>query len=234
MDHPYVQTKDLKAETCLKCHPTKNQGKFVHTAVGMGCENCHQMTSADNETTVTLISTGGDLCTKCHEIRKNPVLHGPYQAGQCLICHNPHNGAYKAQTRATVDTLCLSCHMLNEPYARVDTEARIVRLLDGQIYDLASWESAPKISEGHSANFKPPRMNDSAIGKGPGKLDGEFSCLSCHDPHASKAEHLMRGAAESRGASENLSPGYRNDFMPVYGEPQKVPVFQYPYLGGQA
>jgi predicted CXXCH cytochrome family protein len=225
-DHPYVETKDLKPKTCLKCHPTKNEGKFVHTAVGMGCEYCHHAASADNKTTITLIATGGALCTKCHEIKKNLVLHGPYQAGQCLICHNPHAGAYQAQTRATVNTLCRSCHMLNQPDAWVNPETKVVHLLDGRVYDLASWESAPKISEGHSENNMPRRASDPVV-KELGKVDAELSCLSCHDPHASKAEHLLRKAAG------NLSSGYRNDFMHVNGEPQNVPVPQGPYLGGQ-
>jgi predicted CXXCH cytochrome family protein len=225
-DHPYVETKDLKPETCLKCHPTKNEGKFVHTAMGMGCENCHHAASSDNKTTITLIATGGALCAKCHEIKKNPILHGPYQAEQCLICHNPHAGAYKAQTRAAVNTLCLSCHMLNQPDARVNPETKVVHLLDGRVYDLASWESAPKISEGHSENNMPRRASD-PVAKELGKVDAEFSCLSCHDPHASEAEHLLRKAAE------NLFPGYHNDFMHVNRESQNVPVLQCPYLGGQ-
>jgi predicted CXXCH cytochrome family protein len=233
IDHPYVDTKDLRSETCLKCHPTKNQGKFVHTAVGTGCDNCHQIASADNKTTITLIAAGGDLCAKCHELKKDPVLHGPYKAGECLICHNPHTGAYPAQTRAAVNALCLSCHILNQPEARVNAQTKMVSLLDGRVYDLASWESAPKIGVAHSENYMPGRASDPVTAKKPGKNDAVVNCLSCHDPHVTKAEHSQRKAAEGRGAAENLSPGYHGDCARVNGGPQNVPVLQAPFLEGR-
>ncbi len=232
-DHPYLETKDLKAETCLKCHPAENRGKFVHTAVGMGCETCHDAATADNKTTITLWAAGGNLCAKCHELKKDPELHGPYKAGQCLICHNPHTGAYKAQTRAVVNTLCLSCHMLNQPEAGVNAATQKVSLLDGRDYDLASWESAPKIAAGHSENNMPHAASDSVAVKGSGKPDAELNCLSCHGPHASKAEHLLRKAAKGRGAVENLSLGYHCNFKLVNGGTQNVSVLQYPFPGGR-
>ena len=233
VEHPLIEIKDIKSATCLKCHPTKNNAKFVHSAVGMGCESCHKAATENNKTTITLLAAGGDLCAKCHELKKDPVLHGPYKAGQCLICHNPHTGAYKAQTRAAVNTLCLGCHMLNQPDTRVNAETKMVSLLDGRVYDLASWESAPKIGGGHSENNMPRMASDPVIVKEPGKLDAELNCLSCHDPHASQAEHLLRKAAEGRGAAENLSLGNHCNFMRVNGGPQNVPVLQGPFLGAR-
>jgi predicted CXXCH cytochrome family protein len=233
VEHPLIETKDIKSETCLKCHPTKNDAKFVHSAVGMGCENCHQAATENNQTSITLRAAGGDLCAMCHEARKDPVLHGPYKAGQCLICHNPHAGAYKAQTRAAVSTLCLGCHTLNQPDARVNAETKMVSLLDGRAYDLASWESTPKIDGGHSEANMPRMASYPVIVKEPGKPDAEVNCLSCHDPHASKAEHLLRKVVEGRGAAENLSPGYHSDFMCVNAGPQNVPVLPCPFLGGR-
>jgi len=231
-DHPYVETKDLKPETCLKCHPAKNQGKFVHTAVGMGCMNCHLPASAYDKTIIALIATGGDLCARCHEAKKDPVQHGPFQAGQCLVCHDPHTGDYKAQTRAAVNTLCLSCHMLNQPDARVNAQTKIVSLLDGRIYDLASWESAPKISAGHPENRMPDKASDRVMVKKSENLDAEPNCLSCHDPHASKAKYLLHQAAEGRGVAKNLSLQYHADFMRANGGPKNVPVLQGPFPGG--
>ena len=232
-DHPYLETKDRKTETCLKCHPTKNQGKFVHTAVGMGCESCHQAASADDKTTIMLRATGGDLCSKCHEINKDPVLHGPYKAGQCLICHNPHTGAYAAQTRAAVSTLCLGCHMLNQPDARVNAETKTVSLLDGRIYDLATWERAPKIAAAHFENKLARRASAPVAVKESERLNTESNCLTCHDPHSSRAEHLLRKAAEARGGAEDLSLTYSYNFMGINGVLQNVPLHQGPGWGGQ-
>ncbi len=113
--HPFIEQTDIKSETCLTCHPEKKQGKFVHSAIGMGCESCHRATSEKSKMTITLLVTGGDLCAMCHEAGKDPIQHGPFKAGQCLVCHDPHTGDFKAQTRAPVNTLCLSCHEQNPP-----------------------------------------------------------------------------------------------------------------------
>jgi hypothetical protein len=64
----------------------------------------------------------------------------------------------------------------------------------------------------------------------PGKLDTEHNCL---DPHATKAEHLPRPAAEARGAAETLSFGYRRNFMVINGISQNFAVLQGPFLGGR-
>jgi predicted CXXCH cytochrome family protein len=206
--HPDLDTKDIKSEVCLTCHPTKNQGKFVHTAVGLGCQSCHQVVSREHQTAITLRATGGNLCAKCHETKDNPVMHGPYRAGQCLICHNPHSASHKAQTRADISTLCLSCHMLNQPAVTLAPQRGTVSLPDGVTYDLAAWQSAPKIGTHHSEKKTASRDSEQVSGKKPVKDDAELNCLACHDPHASKAEHLLRHGAENRGADRfpaNLS-----------------------------
>ena len=190
-DHPYVEKKDLKSETCLKCHPTKNQGKFVHTAVGMGCENCHQTTSADNKTTITLIATGGDLCAMCHEANKDPVQHEPFKLGQCLVCHDPHTGAYKAQIRAPVNILCFSCHAAGSSNVKVNTETKLVTTLGDQVLSLEEYNQAPKLGLDRSGNSGHPIMGHPLTGKDPRKKDATLSCVSCHDQHSSALPKLM-------------------------------------------
>lgn len=203
-DHPHVDTTDLKPETCLKCHPSKNQGKFVHSAVGMGCEVCHQVVSGDSQSTITLRASDGNLCAKCHETTKDPILHAPYRQGRCLICHNPHSGPYMAETRAAAATLCLSCHMTNYPGIGVNAQAGTVSLLDGESYDMASWQRAPKIDETHSQgameNLRP-------LLQAPEKHATELNCLSCHNPHASRSKHLLRDVVEGKGVSRNSFQG---------------------------
>jgi hypothetical protein len=122
--------------------------------------------------------------------------------------------------------------MLNQPEAKVNAPAKIVTLLDGRVYDLASWESAPKIGVAHSENPMPGRASSAATAKELGKSDAGVNCLSCHDPHSSPAQHLLRKAAAGRSAVEKL--GYHSNFMGVNGVPQNVPVHQGSILGGRS
>jgi predicted CXXCH cytochrome family protein len=184
--HPFIEQKDIKSETCLTCHPEKKQGKFVHSAVGMGCENCHQATSEKNKTTITLVATGGDLCAMCHEASKDPVLHGPYKNGQCLICHDPHSSEFKAETRAAGNSLCLACHALKQ------AQGETVTLFDSQKISKADFEAIPKIELDPGLRFGHPWVTHPVAQVADPLHEGEkMSCLSCHTPHASAQENLI-------------------------------------------
>jgi predicted CXXCH cytochrome family protein len=189
IEHPFIEPKDIKPETCLTCHPEKKEGKFVHTAVRMGCENCHQIISERNKTTVTLFATGGDLCAKCHEAKKAPVLHGPYKNGQCLICHEPHSSQFKAQTRSAGNSLCLECH------APKPATADTVSLFSFQKISKADFEAIPKIELDPTLRFGHPGATHPVAEVADPLHGGErMSCLSCHSPHASMLPTLLISA----------------------------------------
>lgn len=219
-DHPYIEAQDLKTATCLTCHPTKAQSEFVHAAVEK-CENCHQAVSSGGHTTIVSPVEGADLCARCHEIDARPRLHGPYREGQCSLCHSPHGSAYQAETRAAVNTLCLGCHMSNQPQARVDLEHKRVYLLDGLTYGLSAWESAPKIGSKHPANNPSDGATDQISGTGAAKRSAGTNCITCHDPHGSKAEHLLRSRAAGREGHSVLGR-YCGAFGPSHQELRSV------------
>ena len=189
LDHPYIEPKDVKPETCLTCHPEKKQGQFVHTAVRMGCPECHHIVTGKNQTTITLFARGGNLCAKCHEARLDPVLHGPYKNGQCLVCHEPHASNFKAQIRADVNSLCLECH------APRPNAGSTVSLFSLQTITRAEFEAAPKIDLDPSLRFGHPRPAHPVAGVADPLHAGEkISCLSCHASHASTLPHLLLSA----------------------------------------
>ncbi len=203
LEHPFIEQKEIKSETCLTCHPTKNEGRFVHSAVGMGCQNCHRAASENNKTTISFVAVGADLCAMCHEVKHAQVVHKPYHDGQCLICHNPHASEFRAQARATVGSLCLSCHGIGRPDVRVNGQAQTVSLLDGRAYDLMSFEQAPKVGGSHAQLSLQTPAGRAALAKGSKKPDAAPSCISCHDPHASDEKYLLHKRAASGGASGN-------------------------------
>ena len=187
--HPLIEAKDVKPETCLSCHPEKEQGRFIHTAVRMGCPQCHHIVAGKNQTTITLIAPGGELCAKCHPAQVKPVLHGPYKNGQCLICHEPHASEFRAQIRAEVNLLCLECH------APKSTAVSTVDLFGQQSISKAEFDAAPKIALDPSLRFGHPRPSHPVAEVADPLHAGEkMSCLSCHAPHASELPHLLVSA----------------------------------------
>jgi predicted CXXCH cytochrome family protein len=198
IEHPFIERKDIKPETCLTCHPEKKGAKFVHTALEMGCTNCHRVTSENNKTTITLRATGGDLCAICHAGKKDAVLHGPYAAGQCLVCHDPHTGDYPAQTRAEINTLCLSCHGTGQSSVKANPETQLVMLLGNQIVSLNDYRQAPKLELDRGGTSGHPVKGHPLTGKDPRKKDGTLNCLSCHDPHSSALPNLMPAGVKSQ------------------------------------
>jgi predicted CXXCH cytochrome family protein len=198
VEHPFIDTKDIKTETCLKCHPEKNTGKYVHTAISSGCDSCHLVESANNKTKITPTATGGDLCAMCHEAPKDPVVHGPVKAGECLVCHDPHTGDYPDQLRAATNKLCLSCHGANQPDVKVNLEIKTVALLGGQSVSLEEYRQAPKLGLDRSGTRNHPIMGHPVSGvKDPRKKGEMITCLSCHAPHSSELANLMPKGVKS-------------------------------------
>ncbi|MCJ7502774.1 MAG: cytochrome c3 family protein [Acidobacteriia bacterium] len=190
-EHPFIEPSAIKSETCLTCHPDKKEGKFVHSAVAMGCENCHQASSENGKTAITLVATGGELCATCHEAKKEPVLHVPYREGQCLICHEPHTSNFPRQVRAETNLLCLSCHGVNQPEVKVNQEIKTVSLLGGRTLTLDDYRQAVKIGLDRSGTKGHPIVGHPVSGRDPRNKDAALNCLSCHASHSSALARLM-------------------------------------------
>jgi len=184
-EHPFIEPSAIKSETCLTCHPDKKEGKFVHSAVAMGCENCHQASSEKGKTAITLVATGGELCAMCHEAKKDPVLHVPYREGQCLICHEPHTSNFPRQARAETNLLCLSCHGVNQPDVKINQEIKTVSLLGGRTLTLDDYRQAVKIGLDRSGTKGHPIVGHPISGRDPRNKDAALNCLSCHAAHSS-------------------------------------------------
>lgn len=186
--HPYIEQSDLKTGTCLRCHPHEQEGKFVHSAMNSGCGSCHQATSdKENQvTTITLTATGGDLCAMCHEVSRDPVIHGPVKSGQCLSCHDPHGSEFKAHTRADGNALCLACHAPQRTSGDTVTVFKTVSMSN------RDFQAIPKIELDATRTVGHPLANH-PVGDIPNPLDpkGKMSCLSCHQQHSSTQPNLM-------------------------------------------
>lgn len=199
VEHPFLEPEDIKSETCLGCHAEKDQGKFVHTAVTSGCESCHSATSEDGKTVITLLAPAGELCLMCHEVKEQPVMHGPYKQAQCLTCHDPHTTSFAGVTRAEPNTLCMSCHGTNQPEVRINREARLVTVLGNQTLTFEEYGSARKIPLDRTGTRGHPIMGHPIVGRDPRNREEPLTCLSCHTSHGSEVKKLVRESKSEIG-----------------------------------
>jgi predicted CXXCH cytochrome family protein len=194
--HPVPLPSDFDVAKCTDCHTDKTEGKYVHSAMVMGCNACHEIETKNDETTIKLLAPPTEICTTCHELEKKKVMHGPYEKGQCLACHNPHSSDYAFHTRAEVDTLCLSCHGVNQP--GVKAEDGVVTVLGGQTIPLDEYRQAPKIGLDRSGMSGHPIMGHPIGGRDdPRKKGTPLSCVSCHAQHSSDVSALMPAQVKS-------------------------------------
>jgi hypothetical protein len=87
--HPVLLPANVDPSKCLECHNDKATGKYVHTAISMGCTTCHAVANVKGATYITLSSPSNQLCFTCLPLSTDPVQHPPYKEGNCVFCHSP-------------------------------------------------------------------------------------------------------------------------------------------------
>jgi predicted CXXCH cytochrome family protein len=207
--HPVPLQPNQDPSTCVSCHEDKTKGKFVHTAISMGCNTCHEIRVRKDTTRIKLkTTTSVALCLTCHADKKAADIKGkvhPPAIRDCVKCHDPHTSDNKNQLRKAVsgdtkDTnLCLRCHKMgmNVPkdgsrhpaldngcdtcHTTHKTGERGVREFDFHLT-----KNAPGLCQDcHD-------VKDADLIKAhQGQPFGSADCVSCHDPHQSDAKHLM-------------------------------------------
>ena len=153
-----------KDSSCYICHKGLNQFRQVHGPASLwNCLGCHNSKSAPAKyATPTPVR---DLCFGCHTDLKNYFFssqyqHGPTATGMCTICHNPHASDNEFWLKKPPWDLCTTSH-------------------------------AEKASGRHIIAWGPSGDSHPTRGRpDPMKPEREFSCRSCHNPHASNAPKL--------------------------------------------
>ncbi len=71
------------------------------------CTKCHDTSKLGG-----LILPRKELCLKCHDyIIKGAYGHAPAVAGDCLVCHLPHDSVYPSLLKQKKTTICGLCHV---------------------------------------------------------------------------------------------------------------------------
>ena len=70
------------------------------------CDGCHESGRAN-----ALVLPADQLCGKCHALElRARYVHGPLNAGGCVLCHDPHRSGYPYLLVADSSRFCLTCH----------------------------------------------------------------------------------------------------------------------------
>jgi len=187
------------ANCTTKCHKDKGKAKHVHGPVGAGiCISCHSPHGTYEASFVP--RAGAELCTICHQARKEEfeqkVVHSPVEEG-CVECHNPHESPNRYQLKGAggpVSTLCFTCH--EDAIFMKDNKHGPVE--EGDCIACHRPHSSP-----NSALLIAPPDNGELCFECHEDRKEEFTmeyihapaaenCAGCHDPHSSKAEYMLK------------------------------------------
>lgn len=161
------------APTCTspECHGALLKRAHVHPPAAEACEGCHEAISAAHPDSTRadfqLAASAGDLCAQCHqEFPGTKTRHAPVAAGECLSCHDPHASAEPRLLRLPLNDQCFECH------ERGGFRVHAVVGVDlGGSHPLSG-------------------------GADPARKGERFTCVSCHEPHASDTPFLWRFGAQ--------------------------------------
>ena len=207
--HPVPLDKNTDSAKCIECHEDKSKGKFVHSAVAMGCTSCHEIRVNKDVTRVKLItSTPQALCITCHADKNAADAKGPVHppaVRDCTKCHDPHQSDNKNQLLKPTSgdkgaNLCLDCHTqgLNVPekgshHAALDMGCDTCHVThktgdrSKQEFQYHLTKSAPALC----IDCHDPK--DAALAKAhQGQPFGTATCTQCHSPHQSAQPKLMQ------------------------------------------
>jgi predicted CXXCH cytochrome family protein len=197
------------SKTCAECHEDKAKGKFVHSAMAMGCTSCHEVRSNKGITRVKLTTTTPQsLCIKCHTDLNAATLKGtvhPPAVRDCLKCHSPHVSDNKYQLLKPTSgdkeqNLCLQCHTQGTKvgakgsrHAALDMGCETCHVthktgeIGKQEFDYHLTKSTPALCldchDATSADLQKAHQ---------GQPFATANCVQCHDPHQSNSPKLMQ------------------------------------------
>lgn len=188
-EHPVPLKADAPASSCLECHSSLEQGKYVHTAMSMGCTTCHTIDAKDGVTHVTLVSPANQLCETCHALSSEKVLHGPYREGLCVKCHSPHSSDFPDHTLAAAQDICLGCHA--RARLKVNQKAKTVTTPWGQTLTFAEMKGWMYLNLNQTLTANHPVAGHPVTGPNRKPNMPPVSCMSCHKTHASNFKNLL-------------------------------------------
>jgi len=202
-NHPVQLPVNTDSATCLECHSSIKDGKYVHTALEMGCTVCHSIKEVGKDgTSITLVSPPDQLCFTCHTKSTDPVQHMPYAEGGCIVCHSPHSSNFPAHTLASHQDVCLGCHAKGLP--KIDVSKHMITTPWGAVFSSGKFRGVAFLglnqahTAGHPTGGHPVSGPNTAKVPSAQNVPAEMSCFACHEAHTSTQIHLRLRQYESQ------------------------------------
>jgi predicted CXXCH cytochrome family protein len=133
----------------------------------------------------------------CHTDKQTyAFVHGPVGAGDCTVCHNPHESSHRALTLKAGSELCADCH--------TDIEAEMKKkIVHPPVQDGCTACHNPHGSpykklltaDGERLCFQCHPDVGETVEKGKSihaPIKTEKGCMACHAPHASDGRNLLQ------------------------------------------
>ena len=193
----------------FRMNPPGFQRKPFHTA-GMeaGCAVCHRTAASDAD--IKPARPEQSLCYACHKmITARSNVHGPAARWDCLTCHERNSDPVKYSTAKPDKVVCFTCHkekqeewrprkfvhgptatgkctICHNPHASNNEFWLRKPAWDLCVNCHEDRASGAHIVVGFGSGAHPVKDRPDPLR--PGK---EFSCASCHNPHASDSKSLF-------------------------------------------
>jgi len=200
----------------MECHRDDQimEHEVLHGPVEQGlCVICHESHSSSN--LHLLRQDSENLCSFCHsqelaDLARLRHTHQPLTEGGCLSCHDPHGGSSTSLTIVPEAELCFTCHedieeqVDSRPFHHLPSSgdgtctpchsahgSSLTALLRANELDLCLGCHDEEIinDQGQMIPNVASLIRSSRYLHGPVQ---EGNCTSCHEPHASEQQRLLR------------------------------------------
>ena len=175
----------IGSEACVKCHRDQ-VGTFGQTLHGdiflkhprsdqekLGCEACHGPGSKHAKTKETDGGAPGDIIA----FGKDSPRPVEERNAICLSCHERADRTYwKGSAHEAQDLACTNCHQLME---KVSVKNQLIKSTEVEV--------CFQCHKDRRAQFERPSHHP--------LREGDMTCSSCHNPHGSATDSLLRGAS---------------------------------------
>lgn len=218
--HPTQLDANTPTAKCLECHEDHSKGNFVHSAIALGCNSCHEIRNNKDVTRIKLITaTPAALCGTCHSDKKDAsqkgLVHAPAQRN-CLVCHSAHTADNKNLLRKPTageskENLCLNCHTNGQNIpAKGSRHAALDAGCDTCHTTHKVGEPGKQEFDYHLTKATPALCLDCHDAKDAnlqkahqGQPFATANCVTCHNPHQSDTPKLMQAVLHAPFADKS-------------------------------